>query len=195
MAFLDYAGLQRFKNKLQSEIDAKADVTDVSGKITEPSVDGTDGQVLATDGSGGRYWKTVSGGGSGGTSDYSELTNKPQIGGVVLSGNKTLADLGAASAGDVRGKLNAPAATGTAGQFLGLDSNLNPAWMSVPGGGVVINETVDEHGGTIYEITSTNVDFSGKIDKPANPASGSFLVYDGTSWVAQTLDTWQGGNY
>ena len=35
-----------------------------------------------------------SGGGGGGTSDYSDLTNKPQIEGVTLSGNKSLADLG-----------------------------------------------------------------------------------------------------
>lgn len=31
---------------------------------------------------------------SGGTSDYSDLTNKPQINSVTLSGNKSLADLG-----------------------------------------------------------------------------------------------------
>lgn len=33
-------------------------------------------------------------GGSGGTSDYTELTNKPQINGVTLNGNKTLEQLG-----------------------------------------------------------------------------------------------------
>ena len=33
-------------------------------------------------------------GGGGGTSDYSQLTNKPSINGVTLSGNKTGADLG-----------------------------------------------------------------------------------------------------
>lgn len=38
-------------------------------------------------------------GGGGGTSDYNDLSNKPQIGGVTLSGNKSLADLGAAPAG------------------------------------------------------------------------------------------------
>lgn len=32
----------------------------------------------------------------GGTSDYSDLTNKPQIGGVTLSGNKSASDLGLA---------------------------------------------------------------------------------------------------
>lgn len=36
---------------------------------------------------------------------------------------------------------------------------------------------------------------AGKIDKPSNPASGAFLVWNGTAWAAQTLATWQGGNY
>ena len=35
--------------------------------------------------------------GGGGTSDYSQLTNKPSINGVTLSGNKTSEDLGLAS--------------------------------------------------------------------------------------------------
>lgn len=34
------------------------------------------------------------GGGSGGTSDYTELENKPQINSVTLTGNKSLSDLG-----------------------------------------------------------------------------------------------------
>lgn len=33
-------------------------------------------------------------GGSGGTSDYNNLNNKPSINGVTLSGNKTTSDLG-----------------------------------------------------------------------------------------------------
>lgn len=33
-------------------------------------------------------------GGSGGTSDYNELSHQPQINGVTLKGNKTSADLG-----------------------------------------------------------------------------------------------------
>ena len=39
-------------------------------------------------------------GGSGGTSDYSDLTNKPQINSVTLSGNKSLTDLGIQPAGN-----------------------------------------------------------------------------------------------
>lgn len=38
-------------------------------------------------------WKTMSGGG-GGTTDYDELGNKPQVNGVTLQGNKSLLDLG-----------------------------------------------------------------------------------------------------
>lgn len=41
-------------------------------------------------------------GGGGGTSNYEDLQNKPQIAGNTLSGNKSLADLGIASAQDVR---------------------------------------------------------------------------------------------
>ena len=37
--------------------------------------------------------KNGTGGGSGGTTNYNDLTNKPQINGVTLEGNKTSADL------------------------------------------------------------------------------------------------------
>lgn len=40
-------------------------------------------------------------GGGGGTSDYSDLSNKPSIEGVTLAGNKTAADLGLAKASDI----------------------------------------------------------------------------------------------
>ncbi len=60
---------------------------------------GSTGQVLKKS-SGTDYdvaWANESGGG-GGTSDYTDLTNKPSINSVTLSGNKTAADLGLASA-------------------------------------------------------------------------------------------------
>jgi len=44
---------------------------------------------------------TATGGGSGGTTNYNDLTNKPQINGNTLSGNKTSAQLGLASASDI----------------------------------------------------------------------------------------------
>ena len=33
------------------------------------------------------------------------------------------------------------------------------------------------------------------IAPPSSPATGAFLVYDGTAWVAQTLPTYNGGSY
>lgn len=35
-----------------------------------------------------------SGGGSGGTTNYNELSNRPKINGVLLTGNKTSSELG-----------------------------------------------------------------------------------------------------
>ena len=88
---------------------------------------GLNGQVLTKASDNDYDFKWVTGGG-GGTSDYSSLSNKPEINGVTLTGNKTANDL-----------------------------NL--------------------------------------IQAPTSPAAGSFLVWNGTSWTAQTLTAWQGGNY
>lgn len=71
------------------------------------------------------YWAS---GGGGGTSDYTDLSNKPQINSVTLSGNKSLADIGA-------------------------------------------------------------------IALPSSASSGDFLTYNGSTWVATSLSTWQGGSY
>ena len=35
----------------------------------------------------------------------------------------------------------------------------------------------------------------GAIAAPASPSTGDFLVWNGTAWAAQSLSTWQGGNY
>ena len=43
------------------------------------------------------FARNISGGGSGGTTDYTDLTNKPQINGVALSGDKSAADLSLAT--------------------------------------------------------------------------------------------------
>ena len=45
------------------------------------------------------------GGGTGGTTDYTELENKPSINGVTLSGNKTASDLGLISAASLFGNV------------------------------------------------------------------------------------------
>ena len=67
---------------------------------------GTTGQVLAKKSDNDYDTEWVDQG--GGTEDYDELENRPQIGGVTLTGNKTLHDLGAASEADVEAKYTKP---------------------------------------------------------------------------------------
>lgn len=67
----------------------KVKTISVNGTATTPDANGN--VDLAT------------GGGSGGTSDYSALENKPSINNVTLSGNKTSADLGLVSAESGKG--------------------------------------------------------------------------------------------
>lgn len=40
-----------------------------------------------------------------------------------------------------------------------------------------------------------DADDVGAIAAPSSPATGAFLVWNGTAWVGQTLSTWQGGSY
>lgn len=35
----------------------------------------------------------------------------------------------------------------------------------------------------------------GVIAAPANPASGDFLMWDGSAWTAQSIQVWTGGDY
>ena len=64
-------------------ISGKADTADLT-PITE-DIEDLDERVTALE---------EGGGGGGGTSNYNQLSNKPQINGVTLSGNKSTADLG-----------------------------------------------------------------------------------------------------
>ena len=79
-----------------------SDLTNDSGFINNSYHDSTKQDVLVS----GTNIKTINnqnilgsgniniGGGSGGTSDYDQLENRPQINNVTLSGNKSLSDLG-----------------------------------------------------------------------------------------------------
>lgn len=58
-------------------------------------------------------------GGGGGTTNYNLLENKPQIAGTELQGDKSLADLGIASASDLAAKQNAL----TAGDYIDITND------------------------------------------------------------------------
>jgi len=169
-------------------------------------------------------------GGGSGTSDYTQLSNKPQINGHTLDGNQSADDLGLGTyskpasgipktdlASDVQASLgkadtalqtapvtsvagktgavqlnagdvgfnsseeynegtvgaklsalnrhlsdlddekqDAPSTAGTAGQVLGLDSNLNPAWMDQTGGGGGGMNIVSLSGTQITQVGADN---------------------------------------
>lgn len=75
---------EQIKNDVQSIVGVDIATTEKAG-IVKP-----DGTTITVDADGTIH----SVGGSGGTKDYSELSNKPKINGVELSGNKTNSDLG-----------------------------------------------------------------------------------------------------
>ena len=86
----------------------------------------------------------MSGGGGGGTSDYTDLSNKPSINSVTLSGNKTTSDLGIeevpeVTSGDNGKVLTATYSEGTgsyawasAGSFTQVQANWNETDTTAP---------------------------------------------------------------
>lgn len=79
-----------------SDVGALADNTPIPNDLSDLSdVDTsgvTDGQILKYNSTSGKFLPSNESG--GGTTDYTDLTNKPSVNGVTLSGNKTSADLG-----------------------------------------------------------------------------------------------------
>lgn len=117
-------------------------------------------------------------GGGGGTSNYNNLSNKPSINNVELSGNKTLAQIGAGTYSKPSGGIPK---TDLASAVQTSLSKADSALQAVPS--------------TYRTASAQDTIDTGKIDKPSNPATGAFLVWNGSAWVAQTLQTWQGGSY
>lgn len=114
------------------------------------------------------------GGGGGGTTNYNSLTNKPQINGHTLSGNQTAQQLGLAASSDIP-TVPVQSVNGKTGAVVLSASDIGYDSSNVA-----------------TKLSALDTD---KISKPASPASGAFLVWNGTAWTAQTLTVWQGGNY
>ena len=154
-----------------------------------------------------------SGGGGGGTDNYNDLNNKPQINGVTLSGNKTTSQLGITVPSPYTSN---PAALGTASP--GSSANFSrgdhvhqkPTYTkSDVGLGNVdnvqqysatnpppypVSSVNGQTGAVSLSIPSTAADV-GAIALPASPSTGDFLVYNGSAWAAVTMAEWQGGSY
>ena len=214
-------------DEYQSWYDAMIEYIDsiVGVKLNKPTVEGTSGQVLATNGTGGTYWTNQSGGG-GGTSNYNDLTNKPSINGTTLSGNKTPSQLGLAAASDipsvpvqsVNGKTgnvalsasdvgalptsaSIPSKTSDLTNDSGFVSSSALATVATSGSyndlmnkPSIPSKTSDltNDSGFITSAPVSSVNgrtgaVTGLIDAPSSPATGAFLVWNGSAWVAQVL--------
>ena len=124
-----------------------------AGLVPAPTSSDSD-KYLKSDGT----WSAVSGG--GGTSDYDQLSNRPQINSVTLTGNKSLADL------SIQGVL-------TAGTNITLSGNTISA----------TDTTYSNFTGT--DGTSDGV--SGLVPAPITTDVGKFLKANG-AW-ADTIET------
>lgn len=106
------------------------------------------------------------GGGGGGTTNYNQLENKPQIAGTELQGNKSLADLGIASAQDVKK------------EFIGTEQQWNAL------------SAAEQKAFDTYQITDDAID----ANIPATPSEdGDYVLHVGVesgvptfSWGAAT---------
>ena len=64
-----------------------------------------------------------------------------------------------------------------------------PSWST--NGRAQLYELINSYGTWNYSA----YEGSDYILAPSSPATGAFLVYNGSAWTAQTLSTWQGGSY
>lgn len=97
------ANIVRINGKAVKDLAAAADIEVINTEIGNLSdLDTTDKSSLVA------AINEAAQSGGGGTSDYNDLTNKPSINNVTLTGDKSLSDLGAASAADVAAKYTKP---------------------------------------------------------------------------------------
>ena len=134
-----------------------------------------------------------SGGGGGGTGNYNDLTNKPKINSVTLSGNKSLEDLGIASASDLSGKANSSdvyaktevyTKSETAGEITGAIMDLD---VTSIGGSTKYIKLVGQADGLVT-AEAGNID-SSPTNSSTNPVQ-SGGVYTALSSKIEMTDVW-----
>lgn len=79
------------------------------------------------------------------------------------------------------------AGTGWQAQYRINETPLTPAQLAALNSGATA--------ALIAQITANQTAIAGKIDKPSNPTSGQFLVYNGTTWAATTVPSANGVNF
>ena len=123
----------------ETELGQKGYITedDIPEKLPSPGTLTFTGAVNDTyDGSTNKTINIPTGGGEGGTSDYNDLTNQPQLNGVTLKGNKTLDQIGA---------VQKSQGSGNSGKYLSVGSDGNVTLSDPPAsGGALDPEQVNQ---------------------------------------------------
>ena len=117
---------------------------------------------------------------SGGTANYDELENRPQINSTTLTGNKSLSDLGIQPAGNYLTSESDPVFTASAAH--GISSSDITSWDGKLDSSKVktSNSTTS---GDVYDVTYINTGLSGKLDTSKVKSTNSTTsgdVYDVT---------------
>lgn len=128
----------------------------------------------------------ASGGGGGGTSDYNDLSNKPQINGNTLSGNKTSSQLGITASA-----LGAYVKPGTgipkSDLASAVQTSLGKADTALQSAPV---SSVNTKTGAVV-LSASDV---GAMAAVTGTTAGQVLTWTGSAWAAQALPLYDGGN-
>lgn len=126
-------------------------------------------------------------GGGGGTSDYTDLSNKPSIEGVTLSGNKTASDLGLAKSTDIPAAatsapqdLASTAAVGTSSKFAKEDHKHKRPSLSDLGAAPAITEVTVSSAGAVTQALD-----AGKIYHFTGALTSLTITLNAASGLAQ----------
>lgn len=140
---------------------------------------GTTGQILKKRSNKDFDWEWGSGAG-GGTSDYNDLTNKPQINGNTLSGNKTTSQLGISipQPDTTTPAMDGTGAAGSSGNYARAD-HVHPtdtsraaasSVHSIPSGGSS-GQYLAKSSGTDYDVAWVTGGGGGPSPYTSNPAA------------------------
>lgn len=156
--------------------------SDIPEKLPNPQKIIFTGAVSAEyDGSSQQTINIPIGGGSGGATDYNNLSNKPQLNGVTLEGNKTL---------DQVGVLAKNQGSSNSGKYLSVGSDGNVVPADAPSGGTVdpeqikqaVNDYLEENPPSGMNGTGLSAEAINKLEEV-----GNYLVYTtadgGSKWM------------
>lgn len=156
--------------------------------------------------------KANAGGGGGGTPNYNLLENKPQIAGTELQGNKSLADLGIASAQSVSNITNGESINDFAGVENALEGKQNALtagiYIQMDNGVISVKRDITQTAQTLYyhitiksndnyinvektkngvKVSDTEYNWQAVTSNPANVDDCFTISTSGTNWVFTNL--------